>query len=208
MKLLHIIIVLIYIIILISQFAIKKKTIKYICGITEIFLIIFAVFNNNLYFSNPKSLLFVAALLTGYLSYLLSLFIVGTDFKLSILIPADAFRSNKVTLRAMGKNQLKSMFTSIYEEFVFRGAFFGGLLIIPNFVFIAIIITSITFALAHYSGNKAVIQIIDILIFSVILCLFYYFTKCIWTVCIIHVARNFLVICNGYSIAYKKWNYI
>lgn len=143
-------------------------------------------------FQNIRYIFF--ALLLGYFSYIMSLFIVGVKINKTSLLPFQCFKYKKLAKTA-GKQILKTVFTSTYEEFLFRGAVQVTLLSLLGEPFIPVTLTVMIFTFMHCERQKAIVQIIDLALFSLILGITFYLTDCIWLVALTHVIRNSLLIC-------------
>lgn len=131
----------------------------------------------------------------GYLTYIISLFIVGTKINKISLLPFKCFQYGRKPAKAARFQIFKTLLTSIYEEFLFRGSIQTTLLLFTGESFIPILITIIIFTVMHCEKQKAIVQIIDLATFSLALGVLFYLTNCIWLVVVIHVLRNSLLIC-------------
>lgn len=135
------------------------------------------------------SWLLIVALVIAYGSYVLSLLVVGTKLSLKNMFPI----SKKSFLYAK-KELIFTTYTSIMEEFTYRGVFEYALIQITENVLLSIAITAILFFCVHLKKETPIIQLLDILLFSIIICAFFGITKNLVSVIIIHIIRNALVI--------------
>ena len=74
----------------------------------------------------------------------------------------------------------------IAEEILFRGYLFGKLQSKGVKTWIAVIITSLLFAIAHFQGNVGV----DVFALSIVLCLLRVYSGSIWPSIMLHMAKN------------------
>lgn len=139
----------------------------------------------------------------AYATYLASLFIVGTKFnKENLMIKRVRFDS-KLKPKIMSE-LLRNLLTSSVEEIVFRGIFQYALTKLIGNVYIPAIIVCILFTAVHYKKGIAIVQMLDILFFSIVIsALFAIFTNVVFTIGI-HIIRNAFVIIQKYIVQQKK----
>ena len=127
--------------------------------------------------------------LIAYGCYVLSLLVVGTKLSIKNIFPF----SKKSFLYA--KTELGfTTYTSIMEELTYRGVVEYALIQITGNVLLPVVITAILFFCAHLKKRVPIIQLLDILLFSIIICVFFAVTKNLVSAIIIHIIRNALVI--------------
>lgn len=136
----------------------------------------------------------------GYLSYVASLFIVNDKVSPRMLINLKWRQLDPRFKKKMNKEMLRNIFTSSGEEAVYRCGIQYMLSEIN--VFIAIIVTSVAFAAAHRNRKRALVQLIDLFVFSVIVGACLYFTRSFLFAAIIHITRNVFVIMDNYGKTY------
>lgn len=74
----------------------------------------------------------------------------------------------------------------IAEEILFRGYLFGKLRSKGVKTWVAVIVTSLLFALAHFQGNVGV----DVFALSIVLCLLRLYSGSLWPAIMLHMAKN------------------
>lgn len=157
----------------------------------------------------------VLAVPAGYLTYVMSLFIVGIKLNRNSLFPFKCFKFDKTTVKSTWRQIVKTIFTSSFEEFFIRGSVQTILTLLMGEPFIPIIISVTIFVIMHCDRRRALIQVIDLTVFSLILSIIFCITNSIWIVAIIHIIRNSLLICffnskaveRKQSFGLKKYSY-
>ena len=76
--------------------------------------------------------------------------------------------------------------------------YFNAISLLTKSVLLSGIITSVSFFAVHISKEKAIVQHIDILAFSILITVFFALTKNPLYCIMIHILRNQLVICQKY----------
>lgn len=205
MKLLQLILICAY---FLYVFLIARKLKSRFAGVASLaiglIIIALSVYNTRFLFQGIAPLLIAVGVAAGYISYVLSMFIVGVKFKRVNLLPFDCVRADKRICKRMGTELLHNVFTSTYEEFLFRGSIQCILQVITKTVFVAAPITIVLFTAVHYSDRKAIIQMIDLFVFAVILSVLYAVTGNIWLTAIVHILRNLFLIFYNYNTAYLR----
>lgn len=142
--------------------------------------------------------LFLLALPISYLLYLISLAIVGTKFTKSNMMPFRCFhfsRKHQITFR---RRSIRNIFTSTYEELLYRWFLFNALMELTQTTWVAVVITFLTFFAVHIRDGAAILQMVDIFVFSLAITLWFCFTVNPLYSIVIHIARNQLIICQKY----------
>lgn len=145
----------------------------------------------------------LSAPLIAYGTYLVSLLIVGTEFnKENLMVKRVKFDTK---LQPKIKSELlRNLLSSSVEELVFRAVFQFALTKLIGNVYIPAIIVCLLFTAAHYKKNIAIVQMLDILFFSIVIStLFAIFTNVVFTI-LIHIIRNTFVIIQKYIVQQKK----
>ena len=133
-----------------------------------------------------------------YLTYLISLFIVGTKFEKKNLIPFECFRYKGKLFRMFRNESLRNIISSTYEELLYRWFLFDAVSLLTKNTIISACISAVVFFAIHINKEKAIVQHIDILAFSILITVFYALTKNPIYCISIHILRNQLVICQKY----------
>ena len=145
----------------------------------------------------------LSAPLIAYGTYLVSLLIVGTEFnKENLMVKRVKFDTK---LQPKIKSELlRNLLSSSVEELVFRAVFQFALTRLIGNVYIPAIIVCLLFTAAHYKKNIAIVQMLDILFFSIVIStIFAIFTNVVFTI-LIHIIRNTFVIIQKYIVQQKK----
>ena len=174
----------------------KFKTVLF--WILQSVLIVGSQLYTKLVLSAPDGLLLVLSLPAAYVCYGISLFIVGTRFSLPNLFffPLKDMQGEMRT--AYRKESLMNIFTSLYEEFLFRGLFQVTVFQITKSSILTVLISCLFFALSHYHKRIAIVQMLDILVFSLIITILLELTQDIWICILLHIFRNFFIINQKY----------
>lgn len=131
----------------------------------------------------------IIAPLIAYVCYVLSLIVVGTNLSVKNIFPF----SKKSFLYAK-KEIGVTTYTSTMEELTYRGVIEYALMQITENILLSVVISTILFFCAHLKKKVPIIQLLDILLFSIIISVFFATTKNLVSVIIIHIIRNALVI--------------
>ena len=142
---------------------------------------------------------FILSVFLSYLVYLLSLFIVGTKLNRENMCPIHVVKFKKNIRKAFVKESVQNIAFSAYEEFLYRWFFQNILFELTNKAAVSISIGLLVFFLVHLDKRVAIVQMLDILAFSIIITLWYHFTCDFWTCILIHSIRNELIICQKYN---------
>lgn len=141
---------------------------------------------------------FIACLVAPCLLYVLSLLIVGTQMSKENLFPVDSFRLKGKLKTAFVRESLFNIYSSTYEELLYRWFLQNALYLLTRSAVVSIVITSSLFFLVHVNKQIAIVQMADILLFSVAITLFFHWSINPIYCIIIHIARNQLIICQKY----------
>ncbi len=164
-------------------------------------LIIVSIIDEKYIFNSISLVLILYSIIIGYLTYVIALIIVGVKFNINTLFPYKLIYLKKQKLK-IRKELLVNLYTSLFEELLFRGALLTSFEIIFNNIYLVIFIVSLIFMASHYSQKKALIQLIELFVFSIILCSLFCYHKNLWVVVIVHIIRNTFQICNKYYYLY------
>ena len=184
---------------LIRYFAKKKfvwNGILLICS--AILLAVWMSYFGGSEFININILFLSCAIPLSYVLYLISLFIVGTKFTTENLIPFKRFIAKGKLFKTFRQNSIRNIFSSIYEELLYRWFLQNALYMLTNSTWISVTVTVIVFWAVHIRKGIAIVQMIDIFTFSLVITFLFYFTVNPIYCIIIHIVRNQLVICQKY----------
>lgn len=148
----------------------------------------------------------VLSIILSYLVYLLSLLIVGTKLNRENLCPIYETKFSKTIRKAFIKESVGNVVISTYEELLYRWFFQSILYEMTNNSTVSICFGILFFFLVHLDKRIAIVQMLDILAFSIIITLWYHYTCNIWTSVLIHVVRNELIICQKYNKLQRNMN--
>lgn len=93
---------------------------------------------------------------------------------------------------------LRNVYSSAVEELSFRGLLFGCAFLLTESKALSVILITFLFAVAHYSSPLALVQKIDIFVFSLVITVMYSLCFDIYAVIAVHIIRNALVIIGQY----------
>ena len=182
-----------------SRFLIKNKIVKKILFLASIVLI--AVWTVDYGIDTWLSFYvwpLLVAIFQGYGLYFLSLLVVGTRLTKENLFPFRCFKFKGKLKTALRKESLRNIFSSSYEELLYRWFLQNALYVITKHAVVSIAITVIVFTAIHYRKNIAIVQMTDIFLVSLVITVgFYFAANPIYSI-IMHLIRNQLVICQKY----------
>lgn len=135
----------------------------------------------------------------SYILYIVSLFIVGTKFSAQNLIPFDCFLAKGKLLTVFRHESFRNIFSSSYEEFLYRWFLQNALYELTHNALISISVTVIVFFAVHIKKKNAIVHLIDIFVFSLAITIWFYYTVNPLYAIIIHIIRNQLVICCKFT---------
>ena len=167
-------------------------------------LLIWTVYQGILPFVQINIWYIIGSLAIVYPVYLLSLFIVGTKFTKDNLFPFSCFSIKGPLRQKLVKESLFNIYSSTYEELLFRWFFCNALFDLTHSHLLAILITIIVFFAVHIRKGIAIVQMLDILTFSLVITLWFYFSVNPINCIIVHILRNQLVICQKYVAIQKE----
>lgn len=181
-----------------KRFAVKKreKRILLLCSITTICLWALSYGMRDFYSFNVWIL--CLALVIAYILYLVSLFVVGTKLSYANLFPTKAYTYRGTIAGRFRKESVLNLFYSTYEELLYRWFIQNALFLLTNSALISVGITIVLFFSIHIRKQRAVVQLIDIFIFSTAISLWFYFVPNPIYGCAIHILRNQLIINQKY----------
>ena len=182
-----------------NRFIIKDRKFKNVILILSMAALVFWGFQYGFGdFRSINPIIILVCPVAAYLTYLISLFIVGTKFEKKNLIPFECFRYKGKLFQVFRNESLRNVFSSTYEELLYRWFLFNAVSLLTKSSFLSAGVTSVVFFAIHINKEKAIVQHIDILVFSIFITVFFAFTRnpiyCIF----IHILRNQLVICQKY----------
>jgi len=182
-----------------NRFIIKDRKLKNVFLMLSTIAIVFWGFQYGFEdFLSFNLIIILVCPAAAYLTYLISLFIVGTKFEKKNLIPFECFRYKGKLFRMFRNESLRNVVSSTYEELLYRWFLFNAISLLTKSVLLSGIITSVSFFAVHISKEKAIVQHIDILAFSILITVFFALTKNPLYCIMIHILRNQLVICQKY----------
>ena len=182
----------------------NEKLHKIIRGSTWIVLIIWAVQFGVRDFARFDVLSVLLILPVTYAVYLLSLYIVGTKFTKTNLIPFGIFKEKGKLGIHLRRESLRNLYSATYEELLYRWFLQNALYDLTRSVLVSIAVTALVFGTVHISKKKAIVQHIDIFAFSVVITIWFYFTVNPIYSSLIHILRNQLVICQKYTVVKEE----
>ncbi|MBE6799064.1 MAG: CPBP family intramembrane metalloprotease [Ruminococcaceae bacterium] len=180
-------------------FFVKKKYQKTVlsvimCAVLAIWLYLHGL-EDFTYFSIVKLLFCIAA---SYFLYVVSLFIVGTKFTKENLFPKGCLKLPKRQRTWFIAESSRNLINSTYEELIYRWFLQNAVYVLTENAVLSISITVIVFFGVHLKHKIAIVQMIDIFVFSVFIStLYYWFVNPLHCI-VIHIARNQLIINQKY----------
>ena len=182
-----------------NRFLIKNKKTNLLFLILSIIALAFWGLQYGLEsFISIRPIVMVACPAVAYLMYFVSLLIVGTKFEKKIIFPFECFRYKGKLFRMFRNESLRNVLSSTYEELLYRWFLFNAVSLLTESTIISTSITAVVFFAIHLSKEKAIVQHIDILAFSILITVFFALTKNPLYCVLIHILRNQLVICQKY----------
>ncbi len=189
------------------SFLVQKKTFKKILFICTILLIVIWTAHQGIgIFLLFNVWILIAVFPLSYCLYIASLWIVGTKFRFENLFPLKCFSFRGELKTLFTKESIGNVYSSTYEELLYRWFFQNALYELTQNSFISVAITIIVFWAIHIRKRIAIVQLIDIFVFSFVITLWFAYTKNPIYCIIIHILRNQLVICQRY-VEYQKDRY-
>ena len=178
----------------------NKKLHTILCGCTWIILAVWAVHYGIRVFAHFSILSVLLVLPITYAVYLLSLFIVGTKFTKTNLLPFQIFKVKGKLGTSLKRESLRNLYSASYEELLYRWFLQNALYVLTHSAVISIAVTALVFGAVHISKKKAIVQHIDIFVFSLVITIWFNFTINPLYAILIHILRNQLVICQKYTV--------
>lgn len=146
---------------------------------------------------------FLLTLPTAYLLYILSLWVVGTRMSKENLIPLPPDRLRGRLWDSFVRESSLNLLSSTYEELLYRWFLQSVIFELTGSVVAAIVVTAVLFFLVHVDSKIAIVQMADILLFSIAITLYYQWSINPIYCIIIHIARNQFIISQKYVQAYN-----
>ncbi len=182
-----------------NRFIIKDRKFKNVILILSIAALAFWGFQYGFEdFLSFNLIIILVCPAAAYLTYLISLFIVGTKFEKKNLIPFECFRYKGKLFRMFRNESLRNIISSTYEELLYRWFLFDAVSLLTKNTIISACISAVVFFAIHINKEKAIVQHLDILAFSILITVFFAFTKNPIYCILVHIMRNQLVICQKY----------
>ena len=183
----------------IQRFWIKNKLGKHLMSIgTILTFIIWGLTYGLSDFATFHIHWLLAVVPLAYLSFFLSMFIVGTKFKKENVFPFSCFGFKGKIRTALRKESLSNLYSSTNEELLYRWLFMNAIIELTDLPWLAVIVTILVFFSVHLRKKNIIVHMIDIFSFSTIITIWFYFTvNPIYSI-LIHILRNQLVICQKY----------
>lgn len=154
-------------------------------------------------FCQIRLLCIILAPFIAYMAYIVSLLIVGTKFNKENLMLKKVHFDSRLK-KKMNETLFKNLLSSSVEEVVYRAIIQFALAKLIGDMYVSAIIVCVMFTASHYKKDIAIVQILDVLFFSILISiLFAVLTDVIFTI-IIHITRNTFVIIQKYIVQQKK----
>ena len=183
------------------RFWVKNGTLhKIIQGCTWVVLIIWSVHFGIRDFARFDVLGLLLILPLTYTVYLLSLYIVGTKFTKTNLLPFEIFKEKGKLGTSLKRESIRNLYSATYEELLYRWFLQNALYELTHSALVSIVGTALVFGAVHISKKKAIVQLIDIFAFSIVITIWFHFTINPLYAALIHIMRNQLVICQKYTV--------
>lgn len=183
------------------RFWVKNGTLhKIIRGCTWVVLIIWSVHFGIRDFARFDVLGLLLILPLTYTVYLLSLYIVGTKFTKTNLLPFEIFKEKGKLGTSLKRESIRNLYSATYEELLYRWFLQNVLYELTHSALVSIVVTALVFGAVHISKKKAIVQLIDIFAFSIVITIWFHFTINPLYAALIHIMRNQLVICQKYTV--------
>lgn len=189
-----------------NRFLIKNRKVKVLFLVLSIIALAFwgIQYGFDSFLAISLIILFVCPV-AAYLMYFVSLLIVGTKFEKKNIFPFECFRYKGKLFRMFRNESLRNVFSSTYEELLYRWFLFNAILLLTRSSILSVGITAAVFFAIHINKEKAIVQHIDILVFSFFITVIFAFMRNPVYCISIHILRNQLVICQKY-ISIKQEN--
>ena len=183
------------------RFLVKNEKLhKILRGCTWIVLVIWAVQFGVRDFTCFDVLSWILILPVTYMVYLISLYIVGTKFTKTNLLPFGIFKVKGKLGLSLKRESFRNLYSASYEELLYRWFLQNALYELTHSVSVSIIVSALVFGMVHISKKKAIVQHIDIFTFSIVITIWFYFIPNPIYSSLIHILRNQLVICQKYTL--------
>lgn len=140
----------------------------------------------------------LASLVLPLLLYVLSMWVVGTQMCRDYLFPFKSFRLSGKLKKWFVRESLFNIYSCFYEELLYRWLIQNAIYMLSGSAVVAIVVSSAIFFLVHLDGQIAIVQMADILLFSIAITLFFQWTFNPLYCFFIHLIRNQLIICQKY----------
>lgn len=193
------------VILLLSFFLLKtppQRKLLRICSI--VIIVIWTIHYGAKEFISFNLSILTISLVTSYLLYLLSLLIVRTKFSKDNLLLTKSLKLKGKLNSAFQKESLRNIYTSTFEEMLYRWFILNALCEVISLNIIGIVFTIALFTAVHYHKKIAIVQMLDIFAFSCAITIFFYFTvNPIYSI-LIHILRNQFVISQKYIDTQKE----
>lgn len=190
---------------IIQIFLAKSKKIKQLLQLCSLMVITaWTVYYGVEPFCKFNVWLLLGSVVLSFLLYLTSLFIVGTSFLRENVIPIKSFSLKGKQKKSFVTESLRNLYSSSYEELLYRWFLLNSVCLLTKSAWLSIAIISILFFSVHIRKGIAIVQLIDIFVFSVIITVFFYFTVNPVYCILIHIIRNQLVISQKHVVIFNE----
>lgn len=190
---------------ILNRFAIKKRELRYLwIGIELVVVAIWSIYHGVKAFASLNIIFVLLTPVVAYLSYCISLVIVGTKCSKENLIPTGCFKLYPKLKEMFRKESIDNLYHASLEELLYRWFIQNALYEISGSAIVSIVISTAIFFVIHLNNKIAIVQMIDIFVFTVIITLFFHWTINPLYVIVIHIIRNQLIICQKYAFVQKE----
>lgn len=163
------------------------------------FAISFLYVLSNLNVLSTNIFNFVAAIIIGYLTYLISCFIVGTKLNKNNLLFINIYKFQGELKNKYFIESSQNIIKAFLEEIVYRGILHNTLNEFIDSKILVTIIVTLIFIIMHNLKRMALVQILDLIVFSIVITSIYTVFSDLIMVSIIHITRNWYIINQKYS---------
>ncbi len=190
---------------ILNRFVIKKRELRYLwIGIELVVIAIWSVYHGVRAFASFNVLFVLLTPVVAYLSYCISLVIVGTKCSKENLIPTGCFKLDPKLNKMFRRESADNLYYASLEELLYRWFIQNALYEISGSAIVSIVISAAIFFAIHLNKKIAIVQMIDIFVFSVIITLFFHWAVNPLYGIVIHIIRNQLIICQKYAFVQKE----
>ena len=190
---------------ILNRFVIKKRELRYVwLGLEIVVIIIWGTYHGVKDFTSFSILFALLTPVIAYLSYYISLVIVGTKRSKENLIPTGCFKLHPKLNKMFRKESIDNLYCASLEELLYRWFVQNALYEISGSALVSIVVSTAIFFAIHLNKKIAIVQMIDIFVFSVIITLFFHWVINPLYGIVIHIIRNQLIISQKYAFVQKE----